>query len=72
MEEGEGGHTTPQTALPAHKRGFEIWLKRAKIGFKNGSKIPLMGGKVERGSHDTADCFACTYGAGGQLDHPRE
>ena len=26
----------------------------------------------ERGSHDTADCFACTYGAGGRLDHPRE
>ena len=69
MEEGEGGHTTPQTALPAHKRGFEKWLKRAKIGFENGSKIR---GKEERGSHDTADCFACTYGAGGQLDHPRE
>ena len=41
---GRGGHTTPQTALPAHKRGFEKWLKRDKIGFKNGSTISLRGG----------------------------
>ena len=59
VEEGEGGHTTPQTALPAHKRGFEIGLKRAKIGFKKWLKN-LPEEEVERGSHDTADCFACT------------
>ena len=71
VEEGEGGHTTPQTALPAHKRGFEKWLnkKGQNLLLKNGPE-----GEVaeERGSHDTADCFACTYGAGGQRDHPRE
>ena len=41
----EGGHTTPQTALPAHKRVFEKWLKRAKIGFKKWLKNKGGGGE---------------------------
>ena len=45
VEEGEGGHTTPQTALPAHKRVFEKWLKRAKIGFKKWLKNKGGGGE---------------------------